>query len=188
MTRYDIINRFISQRGYRSFLEIGTARGEAFHAVRCERKVSVDPDPRTPATFHLTSDNFFLKCNEMFDIVFIDGLHECHQVYRDIMNSLGVLNPSGMIVMHDCHPTTERMQEYVENFTGGYEWTGDVWKAFVYARSTLPYEMYVLDYDWGCGIIDTSIIRKPATGLPNDMDSITYADFVAHPEWMNFRR
>lgn len=188
MNRYDVINHFVTTRGYKSFLEIGTLNGETFRAVKCPHKVSVDPVPRTNPTYCMTSDEFFKTNKETFDIVFIDGLHECNQVWRDITNSLKSLNHGGVIVMHDCHPTSERMQEHHTESQYGYDWTGDVWKAFVKARAELPYELYVLDHDMGCGIIDTT---KPKTtdtsSYPTDMDHLNYGHFLAHPDWFNFR-
>jgi predicted O-methyltransferase YrrM len=53
---------------------------------------------------HITSDAFFERSMVKFDVIFIDGLHEEHQVDRDIVNSLQHLNPGGIIVLHDCLP------------------------------------------------------------------------------------
>ena len=185
MTRWEIINRIIGDRGYRSFLEIGTQYGATFTRVDVPVKVSVDPDPRTAATYVMTSDEYFREHKDKFDLVFVDGLHECGQAYRDVMNALEILNKGGVIVMHDCHPTDRQMQE---PYCGQYFWTGDVWKAFVMLRGTLAHEMYVIDQDFGCGIIDTAKRRKKKTeGLPKDMKAMTYEDFVDHPEWMDFR-
>ena len=187
MWRHEIINHFIQSRGYTSFLEIGTYQGDTYRNVSCAIRLSVDPDPNTPATHHMTSDAFFASCKDKFDIIFIDGLHEHNQVWRDIQNGLDHLNKNGVIVMHDCHPTTEKMQEYHTESQYGFWWTGDVWKAFVKARATLPYELYVFDNDMGCGIIDTTLQRtSDVSQLPTDMDAMTYQDFVNHPEWMNF--
>ena len=188
MNRWDIINRFIQDRNFHSFLEIGTASGQTFRNVIAEEKVSVDPNPNTNATYHTTSDEYFKgrKGRKKFDIIFIDGLHECHQVWRDIQNSLERLNQGGVIVLHDCHPADKHMQE---PFTNQHLWTGDVWKAFVKARAELNYACYVIDEDFGCGVIDTAYMaeqNKPE--LPTEMDSMTYEDFVNHPEWMDFRR
>ena len=185
MTRYEIINEIIRDRGYRSFLEIGTQRGETFRNVDVPVKVSVDPDPRTAATYVMTSDEYFREHSEKFDIVFVDGLHECGQAYRDVTNALKVLNRGGVIVMHDCHPENREMQE---PYRGQYFWTGDVWKAFVKARAELKYEAYVIDQDFGCGIIDTAKKRTAdVSGLPVDMARMTYDDYKSHPEWMDFR-
>ena len=164
MNRYDIINQFIQERKFESYLEIGTYMGESFLNVRCDRKVSIDPDPESCAMLHVTSDEFFAYNTERFDIVFVDGLH-------------------------DCHPTSEEMQMHSTVSRQGYEWTGDVWKAFVLVRAVMPYEIYVIDHDYGCGIIDTAMRKQSDTGnMPTDMSRMTYSQFVQHPEWMNFKR
>ena len=185
MNRWEIINAFIEARGYESFLEIGTNRGETFRNVTAPVKVSVDKNRDTEATYKMTSDEYFSEHDEKFDIVFIDGNHECEQVYRDVQNALKALNDGGVIVMHDCHPQDREMQE---PYTRQCFWTGDVWKAFVKARAELPYECYVIDQDFGCGIIDTAKKRrKKPDGLPTDMSKMTYEDFESHPEWMAYR-
>ena len=189
MNRWDIINQFIQDRNYHSFLEIGTASGECFNRVIAEEKVSVDPDQHTNATHKVTSDYYFshksLHKGKSFDIIFIDGLHEAEQVFRDIKNSLEHLNRGGVIVMHDCCPTSKSMQE---PYRGQHFWTGDVWKAFVKARATLPYEMYVIQQDFGCGVIDTTQKKSQNTdGLPEDIGNMFYEDYVKHPEWMNYK-
>ena len=185
MTRWEIINAFIGKRGYKAFLEIGTGHGETFRQVEAEKKVSVDPKPEYGATYVMTSDVYFSEHRETFDIVFIDGMHECEQAYRDIRNALAVLNRGGVIVVHDCKPEDEEMQR---PYRGQSLWTGDVWKAFVKARAELGHRCYVIDQDFGCGIIDTAKKRtKSADGLPKDMAGMTYEDFVKHPEWMDYR-
>lgn len=188
-SRHDVINAFIDDRGYHTFLEIGTDTGISFRAVHADFIVSVDPDPATPATHHMTSDAFFAAYDDRFDIIFIDGLHECNQAYRDIRNALSHLNPNGVIVMHDCLPTTERMQQHSTTYPGGL-WTGDVWKAFVRARSELPHLMYTVDIDFGCGIIDTTMCATAESrmDLPSDMETMTYDQFLQHRnEWMNVK-
>ena len=190
-TRYDLINHFIRERGFKSFLEIGTANGETFRAVECERKVCVDPDPETYATFVMTSDEFFSRNSEDFDIVFVDGFHEWHQALKDVQNAFKFLNPGGVIVMHDCHPVSEECARHMDEYRRpDHPWCGDVWKAFVRLRSLVPFLMYVWDHDYGCGVIDTTrqaTMPDSLKVLPYDVDVITYDDFVKNPEWMNFR-
>jgi hypothetical protein len=185
VTRWEIVNEIIADRGYQSFLEIGTQRGETFRNVDIPLKVSVDPDPDCGATYCMTSDEYFREHAETFDIVFVDGLHECNQAFRDIRNALAVLNKGGVVVVHDCLPEDREMQEA---YHGQSLWTGDVWKAFVKARAEVPYEAYVIDQDFGCGIIDTAKKRKkkPA-GLPENMADMKYEDYESHPEWMGCR-
>ena len=185
--RYELINYYITTRKFKSFLEIGTDKGEAFNAINVDKKVSVDPNRSTNATHYMTSDEYFAQTDDKFDIIFIDGLHEYSQVDRDIKNALKHLNDHGVIIMHDCHPNSEACQRHCSHYPGG-EWTGDCWKAYVKNRAELQYEMFVWDHDWGCGVIDTDVIKQTDTSdLPIDMSKMTYADFVAHPEWMNFK-
>lgn len=188
MKRYDLINKYIQYYKFKSFLEIGTDKGETFNNIQIEYKCSVDPDKNTKPTFTLTSDEYFNKYNTKFDIIFIDGLHEYSQVDRDIKNSLEHLNKNGVIIMHDCHPNSEECQRHCDHYPGG-AWTGDCWKAFIKNRALLPYELYVWDNDWGCGVIDTNKPKiSDTSSLPINMDKMTYNDdFIKHPEWMNFK-
>lgn len=177
MTRYQVIQALVDARKYESFLEIGTYRGDTFRNVSCPIKVSVDPDPESRPTYLMDSDTFFRTCRDTFDIVFIDGLHEHAQAWRDINNALSHLNPDGAVVLHDCLPTTEKMQEWCDHSRQGEIWTGDVWKAYYKALSELPYLVYVLDTDYGCGIIDTAWAVKPS-GKEVDMSSLSWNDYL----------
>ena len=186
-TRFDLINYFIRERGFRSFLEIGTDAGDTFRAVDCLRKVSVDPN--ADATFRMTSDQFFDSNCEKFDIVFVDGFHEWHQAHRDAKNSLRCLNKGGVVVMHDCAPRSVECARHLEIYerpTG--PWCGDVWVAFLKLRQELPFLTYVWNHDWGCGVIDTA---KAPANLPEPLEDLdfydlTFSDFLKHPERMNF--
>lgn len=186
-TRFDLINYFIRERGFRSFLEIGTDAGDTFRAVDCLRKVSVDPN--ADATFRMTSDQFFDSNREKFDIVFVDGFHEWHQAHRDAKNSLRCLNKGGVVVMHDCAPRSVECARHLEIYerpTG--PWCGDVWVAFLKLRQELPFLTYVWNHDWGCGVIDTA---KAPANLPEPLEDLdfydlTFSDFLKHPERMNF--
>lgn len=41
MTRYDIIQKFIDERQFKSFLEIGTFNGDTFKHITIDKKESV---------------------------------------------------------------------------------------------------------------------------------------------------
>jgi predicted O-methyltransferase YrrM len=154
MKRTDIINTLISRNNYKSYLEVGTQDPSSnFNLINVEHKVSIDPFPRGEVTFVGTSDQYFESIdNEVkYDIIFIDGLHHCDQVLKDIENSLKHLSKNGTIVCHDCLPTTERMQERDDH---GAEWTGDVWKAIAQLRvESTDLNIRVVDTDYGCGVI-----------------------------------
>jgi hypothetical protein len=105
--------------------------------------------------YKMTSDDFFTMIHEttVFDVIFIDGLHEASQVEKDIHNALKHLSPKGTIVLHDCNPPT------LEHTTTGDKhghWNGDTYKAFIKFQMQYPeYEAYTIDTDWGCGVIHT---------------------------------
>ena len=146
MQRFDIINKLVSYYNYDNYLEIGVLNGESFTTVNCKNKTSVDP--KHPATYKMTSDEFFEKeaKDTKWDIIFIDGWHEREQVKKDIYNSLNHLVDDGAIVCHDMCPPSEMhlLPRYCN----------DSWEAFVHFRKTEKnLDMFVVDTDCGCGVI-----------------------------------
>lgn len=179
MMRWDIINRLIETYGYQTYLEIGVYnKALNYHKIKCQKKLGVDPDPKAGADIVKPSDVFFAKNRQHFDLIFIDGLHHADQVERDILNALKFLTDNGSIVVHDCNPTSEAMQQ-VPRIQG--EWTGDVWRAWVKLRCRADLSMVVLDTDYGVGVI-----RKGKQDPLYVRESATYQDFVNNrKEWLN---
>jgi hypothetical protein len=153
MTRTEIIQSLIDKVGGKKYLEIGMGPGKNFAGITCDHKVCVDPTPTVPVTFSLTSDAFFEQNKDTYDVIFIDGLHWSEQVYKDIINSLNVLNDGGYIICHDMNPHSEFIQRYPQPKAES-EWTGDCWKAWVQLRMERDnLSMSVVDTDYGCGVI-----------------------------------
>ncbi len=163
MNRVDVIQSLLKKIKGNTYLEIGVLRGDTFRKIKAPVKYGVDinqPDEETKSLiknnvkfFQMTSDEFFEKQAPLlnrFDVVFIDGLHEYEQVKKDVFNSLKYLSPKGVIVLHDCNPQTEIMQ-IVPQKQG--EWCGDVWKAIPFFRAILNKYIFVIDTDYGLGII-----------------------------------
>jgi hypothetical protein len=150
--RHELINHLIKRHGYNDYLEIGVRKAsDNFDKIKAKNKIGVDPDPNSEADTKLTSDNFFALNNKTFDIIYIDGLHESKQVYKDIKNALEVLNEDGTIVCHDMNPPSKAHQEVPRKQA---KWNGDCWKAWVQLRSERSdLNMKVVNIDWGCGII-----------------------------------
>lgn len=159
--RWDLINHLIKQRNYKKYLEIGVNDGLCIRKINIEHKDGVDPYPGSEVggavvpeiNYRMTSDDFFksIDKNIVYDIIFIDGLHICEQVNRDILNSLNHLNQNGIIVIHDCNPTAYEFQ-LVPRQTG--IWNGDVWKSIVNLRCNRgDLKVSVVDTDWGVGIV-----------------------------------
>lgn len=184
MNRTILINSLIAKLKAKSYLEIGLCQHLNFDRIVCQRKVGVDPvtgDLKGYTNcFKQTSDEFFARSKEKFDVIFIDGLHEANQVSRDINGALNHLSTGGYIVCHDMNPIKEEHQTVP--FRGG-AWNGDCWKAFVQARATLEsLEMYVIDIDQGCGIIHARPGARPIVLH----DDLTYANLEKYrQDWLN---
>lgn len=59
-TRTDLLNHLAEKYNLQRYLEIGVQNpAQNFDKIRCKEKISIDPDPRSRATFCLTSDAFF---------------------------------------------------------------------------------------------------------------------------------
>lgn len=207
LNRWDIINTFIEKYNYKTYLELGYYKGWSFDNVNCEYKVAVDPNPsKTPEQqstpmgeemilkqgftgskeylCKTTSDDFFSstwpeELGPKWDIIFIDGLHEADQVERDINNALNHLSPRGIIVLHDCNPPT-----LAHATTGDHagNWNGDVYKAFIRFKMKFPeYPSYVIDTDWGCGVIENTLHKEFTCDMSNE-------DIERMLEWDYFDR
>lgn len=147
MERYDIINKLINKYNYKTYLEIGTQHGISFTKIDIPHKVCVDPVRHfDQLTYEMTSDEFFARNTDTFDIIFVDGLHTEEQCTVDIDNSLKILSEGGTIVVHDCLPHCE---EYVQIC-----WNGTVYRSIIDLRYNNPdLSIVIVDTDHGCGII-----------------------------------
>jgi len=47
---------------------------------------------------------YFSRCTERYDLVFLDGDHSAHTVYQEIPAALRVLKQGGLILLHDYFP------------------------------------------------------------------------------------
>lgn len=146
--RFEIINKIINYKNYKKYLEIGCFKDENFDKININYKVGVDPV--SGGTIRDTSDNYFTKNKDNFDIIFIDGLHHYEQVKKDILNSLNFLNDGGIILVHDCLPSRARDQMIPRSHEN---WNGDVWKAIVEFRTKKDLDTYVCMADQGLGLI-----------------------------------
>ena len=192
--RYDLINKLIDNFDYKTYLEIGVDCGDNFYKIKpyggCWR-VGVDPNPRSAATCHMTSDEFFdmlehdqfneIKHDFKFDIVFIDGLHLWEQCYRDITNALNHLSPNGIIICHDMNPLEEMYQSRSNKVQ---YWNGDVWKSFVKLRMERNdvFTCMIEDCDFGLGIISWGN-QEPIT-LDKPFDELLYDDFKRNKAYL----
>lgn len=180
MKRFDIINSLIKKFDYKIYLEIGVRRAEdCFDKINVTDKDAVDPNPLSKKiNYPMTSDEFFKDNKKMYDIIFIDGLHQEYQVDIDIKESLKILNEEGTIVIHDCNPASKHRQTETSN---GGSWNGTVWKSFVKLRFTNPnLNMFTINTDQGCGIV-----RR---GVQEVLDQNKYKYFWTYPIFVRYRK
>lgn len=157
-TRTELLTYMAGLTRCQRYLEIGIHDGENFLTVPSPQKVGVDPspNPRVGGVERVKSDEFFARYDPkggLFDLVFIDGDHDCKQVKRDIEGALDVLNPQNpwaAVVLHDCNPVTADMAAEVGHHRA---WCGTVWKAWVELRATTSAPWCrVVDLDYGCAV------------------------------------
>ncbi len=186
MNRLDIIQQTINKKKAHRYLEIGVKKGKVLLNVTARRKIAVDPNfkikpkKKIAACFNnttnffnkyyeMTSDEFFERQGQFLsrlkgiDVVFIDGLHTHEQTLKDIENCLKYLQPDGVIIMHDCNPTSEiqacpaASREEADDlrlYGKRQAWSGDVWKTIAHLRSTRKdLNVFVLDCDNGIGVV-----------------------------------
>jgi hypothetical protein len=180
---FDMFNRVISQRGYKKYLEIGVSNGGTFYNIECEVTHGVDPNNKD-MLYSITSDEFFENCNQTYDLVFIDGDHECNQVLRDINNSIQHLSPNGIIFIHDTKPHTELMQRSPmppsEELCERGLWTGDVWKAIAKFRSTRK-DFTVKTFNIELGL---TILERGEGTLIEIPEELTYEWYLTNQDYV----
>ncbi|HEY7217090.1 MAG TPA: class I SAM-dependent methyltransferase [Candidatus Binatia bacterium] len=204
MNRSDVLQQIIDKLGAEAYLEIGVNRGRCFLPIKAKRKIGVDPNLKLSKKrrrayllrnlrskyYRVTSDEFFAEAQlpYHFDVVFVDGLHTFHQAVRDVENALRILNPNGIVVVHDCNPPTASAaypaSSYEEvaalklpGWTG--EWCGDVWKAVCYLRShRKDLSVFVLDCDYGLGFFRRGIPEVSFELDDATLLNLTYDDLV----------
>ncbi|WP_326545306.1 class I SAM-dependent methyltransferase [Mycolicibacterium sp. ND9-15] len=182
----------------------------AFRSIYADEKIAVDPsfklgacsrrvaEAKARAThyFEMTSDAFFVNEKAFLeergiDVALIDGLHTYGQVVRDVENTLRYLRDDGVIVLHDCNPASaligypaaSKADFRAQNHWWNVTWSGDVWKAIVYLRSTRDdLRVAVLNCDRGVGVIRKGIPESRLSYLATQIEELTYADLAADRE------
>lgn len=157
---HSFLNRIISEKGYKSYLEIGVDDpNNTFNHIKAATKIGVDPYNDTTechawnkvnkealiaridpdASFYkLTSDDFFSMLDKKkgnkptFDLIYIDGLHLEEQVDKDIENALRYVSENGMIILDDVPPASKYEEKTPPD--PGQPWRGTVWRSFAKLR------------------------------------------------------
>ncbi len=110
-----------------AYLELGIAKARCFNRVAPYFDRSVAVDKTIKSFYHIsdaefqfsfwedTTDGYFKKHNELFDLIFIDANHDYNNVEKDFCNSLKVLKEDGIIILHDTFPPDEEAVPHCKN-------------------------------------------------------------------------
>ena len=169
--RISLVNYLISLSGgiNSKYLEIGCSHNDLFDSVASLKKTGVDPSKG--GTHRMTSDEFFSQNKEVFDVIFIDGLHEYFQVHNDAINSLKVLKEGGYIAFHDFLPGNWK-EGHVPRINS--RWNGDCWKLALQLCDSKGLEFFILNIDEGVGVL-----KKLSTDwyIPSFSEELNSSDF-----------
>ena len=207
-TRHEVVNTIIDTYNYNSYLEIGVENGITFKNIKLDmsKKVGVDPDPtyKEDNIILKTSDDFFKENNKIFDIIFIDGMHQLEYVYNDFFNAINCLTPKGSIVIDDVLPMNEREQYKVpikHHYNNGIlkygeSWTGDVWKFIYFLLLHYQFDFSVYNFTNGYrGMIHIYNFKNEIndeidnTKVIETMNSYDYnTDYDKYLKYINARR
>lgn len=147
---------------YKSYLEIGVEYGLTFEAVQIPKKVGVDPypkfntwlKPRNTKIYSITSDRFFgMHKRQLFDLVYLDGLHTFEQTYKDLRNASRMMTDKGLLLIDDTVPCDEfsalpdQQESYKRRELAGGVNTGS-WHGDVFKLLWILSEYYSEELDW----------------------------------------
>lgn len=181
--------RIINYFNPKTYLEIGLDEPRMnFLKIRSKDKESIDVnvvDKNNPPTYHMTSDEAFSIITKKYDLIFIDGLHECEQVLRDYENAQKHLNPKGIILFDDVNPPDKIMasKERKSMF-----WNGDVWKAIVELRTRPDISIVTVDTLYGLSILTQEknqniLLVKPETFEEFEKNRKDYLNLISVTEF-----
>jgi methyltransferase family protein len=173
--RIELVNRLIAHLGSRQcrYLEIGCQRNLCFDSVMADVKIGVDPIKG--GTHRMTSDEFFAQSEEIFDVIFIDGLHEFRQCRRDAMNGIARLKQGGFMLLHDLLPNSWE-QEHAPRLST--VWTGDVWKTALELASTPGLTYRTVTIDHGVGVARKDAHSIAYTDRYAELSKARFADYL----------
>jgi len=193
--KHELFAKIIESIGVRDYLEIGVSNGKNLEGIHVPNRVGVDPVKLTEVPgvdiFTMTSDDYFESTDSPnFDLIFVDGLHQAEQVWRDIGNSLERLNEGGAIVLHDCLPWSEYVQRYPRppKPRKTADWVGTAWKAWVALHRALPGSVTIIDLDVGFGFIRPGIGLESLKHVLADESHIQEAVSLTWEDFLDIRK
>lgn len=195
-----LLNHLATTHGLERYLEIGVQNpANNFDLIKCPNKMGVDPeiknefrsglDGESRILYGVESDSFFQNVSNksvpgfypyfVWDLIFIDGLHEYDQVKRDFENSLEFLRENGFIVIHDVMPANEPGTRVPRETK---QWWGDVFKLVFQLPGYKGIDFCTFPFDHGCCLVWKDPSKEPS--LVPALEDITFDFYLAHPDRM----
>jgi hypothetical protein len=150
----------------------------------------------------VASDTYFSRLKpkgEMFDVIYLDGLHTFDQTLRDLLNSIECLKPNGVIVVDDVMPSSyaASLPDWDESirFRGligdpDQSWMGDVYRLVFFVRDYLTAFRYAsLRENHGQTVLWRG--ARPHVHAPLDVEAIArldYATAIFQQEAFNYQQ
>jgi len=199
--RHDIINSLTKDTD--KYLEIGVEYGFTFKNVHFNDKTGVDPDPKfevenSDSLKIMKSDAFFETNNDLFDVIFIDGMHQTEYFMKDLNNSIQCLKENGIIFIDDILPISYYEQlkiprkHYYEKgiLKYGEPWTGDVWKVLFYILKNhlhdVDFTYFNNKYYRGVGMLKIKNKFSMSEELVNKINKYNYCyDFTSYTKFFS---
>jgi hypothetical protein len=197
------INALASALKARNYLEIGVCAGHTFLDVRIDKRVAVDPEfrfdtkPHADANtvFHrMPSDQYFVNhAGEIFDLIFIDGLHTFEQTYRDFLSCLELSHRNTLFLIDDTVPSDvysawpSQQEAHQRRHEAGqrddYSWHGDVYKVVFAIHDFHPLLSYATIMTGGNP--QTLVWRRPRPEFAPRFNSL---ETISRLDWFHFKR
>lgn len=187
-----LLNALIEKYNLKSYLEIGVQNpANNFDKINVKYKFGCDPEDLRSDIFHGTSDEYFNQkifiknkfelIYTNYDLIFIDGYHECKQVKRDFENSLKCLNDNGFIVLHDVLPENEQGTKVPRETK---VWWGDVYKFAMNLAgySDIKYTTYNIDN--GCCVIQKTGMSQFCMSKQNYSWEYSWEDYIKYKDFL----
>jgi hypothetical protein len=185
--RIALVNLLIARKREPAYLEIGCQSNALFDSVPANKKTGVDP--AAGGTVRATSDAFFEKNVQLFDVVFIDGLHTYEQARRDVINSIRFLKPGGYVALHDMLPGSW-VEHHVPRISE--TWTGDVWKVAFELAQSRAIDFKIVKIDYGVGVFRLTEEKAELSELTEKLKEKEFEYFYKNigqlplAEWQDF--
>lgn len=194
------INRVAAIRPAHRYLEIGVATGRTFLNVDVAEKQGVDPKFRFATAdfasdrvrfFEMTSDRYFTEIatrEDIFDIIFLDGLHTFEQTFRDFCASLAHAHADTVWILDNVFPSDvfsalpsrkRALSFRKQHGLNSRDWHGDVFKCLFTINDFFPTFSFRTVRP-GPGNPQTFLVRRPRldfTPVFGDLERISRLDY-----------